>query len=92
MGRILAQCACLTKSAWHVKLHNNMISKNTTDFWKSWKRLNNNNKSDLHTVVNGVLTKPEIAESFKGHFLKVSMPNNQRKVDELDQQFKEEYN
>ena len=77
------------QSFWN-RLHGNLISKNTNDFWKSWNQLHNKKKSDLHTVVNGVNTKPEIAESFNGHFLKVSKPNNQQRVDELNQLFENE--
>ena len=96
--RVRAAYRCAIRSAqsapkqkcWN-ELHGNLISKNTTDFWKSWKHLYNKNKSDLHTVVNGVTTKPEIADSFKGHFVKVSKPNNERRVDELNELFEKEY-
>ena len=78
------------QSCWN-KLHGNLASKNTNEFWKSWKQLHNKNKSNLHSVVNGFSTKPEIAESFKGHFVKVSKPNNQQRVNELNECFKTEY-
>ena len=34
----------------------------------------------------------EIADSFKSHFVKISKPNNQQRVDQLDQQFQSAYN
>ena len=49
------------------------------------------NQSDLHTVVNGVTSKEDIAESFRSHFIKVSRPNNPQKVDELKESFHTEY-
>ena len=67
------------QSSWN-KLHETFVAKNTTEFWKQWKCLHNKNKSGLHSVVNGVTGKAEIAESFKGHFLKVSQPNSQREL------------
>ena len=48
-------------------------------------------KSDLHTVVNGVTDKGEIASSFQNHFVNVSKPNNQERVDELNREFQKEY-
>ena len=48
-------------------------------------------RSDLHTVVNGVSSKTEIADSFKNHFMKVSQPNNQQRVDCLRDSFAEQY-
>ena len=45
----------------------------------------------MHTVVNGISGTDQIAESFKGHFVKVSQPNNQSRVNELDEAFRREY-
>ena len=53
--------------------------------------LYSNKNSDLHSVVNGVTSKEEIADSFKNHFVTVSQPNNQQRVDEMNQQFQAEY-
>ena len=78
------------QSSWN-KLHSNLVQKNTNDFWKSWKTLHNKNKSGLHSVVNGLSSRDQIAESFKNHFLKISLPNNQQRVDELDRTFRLEY-
>ena len=78
------------QASWN-KLHGNFVQKNTTYFWKEWKQLYNSNKSSLHTVVNGVSSKEEIAESFKGHFVKTSKPNNRNKVDDLKEIFRKEY-
>ena len=78
------------QSTWN-KLHSTFVSKDTTEFWKSWKRLYNQNKSGLHSVVNGVTSKADIAESFKGHFVKISQPNNQQRVDQLNDDFQRAY-
>ena len=73
------------------KLHGTLAQKNSTEFWKSWKHLYNSNKSSLHTVVNGVTAKEEIVESFKGHFVKISQPNNSQRVDQLNEIFQKKY-
>ena len=78
------------QSCWN-KLHTSLASKNTTEFWKSWKRIYNSNQSDLHTVVNGLTSKEEISESFKSHFVKVSQPNNRQRVNELKNTFEDKY-
>ena len=78
------------QACWN-KLHGTFASKSTNEFWKSWRQLYNKAKSDLHTVVNGVSTKEEIADSFKSHFVKVSLPNNQQRVDQLENSFKDSY-
>ena len=72
-------------------LHSHFVSKDTNDFWKSWKQLYNQNKSGLHSVVNGVSAKEDIAESFKRHFINVSQPNSQPRVDKLKNDFDKEY-
>ena len=79
-----------TQSGWN-KLHNSFISKNTTDFWRSWKQIYSKNKSDLHSVVNGVTGTQNIADSFKTHFVSVSKPNNQQRVDSLRAEFQKEH-
>ena len=78
------------QSCWN-KLHSTFASKDTTSFCKSWKRMYNQDKSDLHSVVNGVSSKEDIANTFKNHFLKVSQPNSQERVNELNLEFKKEY-
>ena len=78
------------QSCWN-SLHSSLASKSTTDFWKSWKQLYSKSQSDLHTVVNGTSSKSEIADNFKSHFVKVSLPNNQQRVDSLEKTFKEKY-
>ena len=45
----------------------------------------------MHTVVNGVSSKNDISNTFKDHFIKVSQPNNQQRVDELAANFTESY-
>ena len=65
--------------------------KKTRDFWKAWKQLYNKNNPGLHTVVNGVSAKEEIANSFKGHFVKISQPNNRQRVENLNESFRKKY-
>ena len=59
------------------------------------KRMTFHSPGDLssrwNSVVNGVTGKAEIAESFKGHFVKVSQPNNQQRVDQLNKEFQQAY-
>ena len=64
-----------------------MCSKDTTQFWKSWKEIYNKNKSNLHPVVNGVTDKKAIVELFSAHFRKVSKPNNAAQVESLKNEF-----
>ena len=78
------------QSCWN-KLHSTFISKNTPEFWKSWKRIYSKNSSGLHSVVNGVSAKRDIADSFKNHFVNVSKPNNLQRVKQLDVEFKKKY-
>ena len=73
------------------KLHDQLADKDTDGFWKSWKRLHNNNKSHLPSVINGISSKTEIAQTFKTHFEKHSKPNNAYRVDALNHQFQDEY-
>ena len=78
------------QESWN-KLHGNFVQKDSAEFWKNWKQLYNSNKSSLHTVVNGVTDKNAIADSFKSHFVKVSRPNSQQRVDQLNEVFQREY-
>ena len=48
-------------------------------------------RADLHTVVNGTTTHEGIADSFKSHFVKVSHPNDETRVNQLNSQFDKEY-
>ena len=73
------------------RLHGAMASNDTDDFWKSWRSLYNKNKSHLHPVVNGVSSKDAIADSFRQHFEKNAKPNNQDKVNEINNRFSIEY-
>ena len=72
-------------------MHASLSQKDTGSFWKSWRRLYNKNNSDLPSVVNGISTKKGIADTFKECFKKNSTPNNQERVDALDQKFASEY-
>ena len=62
-----------------------MVSKNTSQFWKSWKQLHNKSKSDLHPVEDDKTSKEDIAASFRTHFEKVSKPNNDERVKTINE-------
>ena len=68
-----------------------MSSKDTNQFWNSWKQLYRKDKSHLHPVVNGVTDKKEIVNSFSSHFEKVSKPNNVEKVESVKDEFQSIY-
>ena len=78
------------QASWN-KLHGSLLSKSTTEFWKSWKQLYCKKQSDLHSVVNGVTSRKDIADSFHSHFVKISKPNNQQRVNCLEESFQEQY-
>ena len=78
------------QSCWN-RMHRSFVSKSQTEFWKSWKQLYSKSQPGLHTVVNGVSSKKEIADSFKEHFIKVSKPNNLQRVEHLEASFTEKY-
>ena len=78
------------QTCWN-RLHGALAQKNTTQFWKSWKQIYNKNKSHLHSVVNGVTDTNEIIESFSSHFVKVSQPNNEESVKNLNDRFQSAY-
>ena len=78
------------QSCWN-RMHRSFVSKSQTEFWKSWKQLYSKSQPGLHTVVNGVSSKKEIADSFKEHFIKVSKPNNIQRVEHLEASFTEKY-
>ena len=83
---IKVACAAPNQKCWD-KLHEQLIQKDTDNFWKSWKKLHNSNKSHLHPVVNGTSSKSEIANSFKNQFMSHSRPNDQERVRELNEDF-----
>ena len=62
------------QSSWN-RLHSSFLSKNPTEFRKSWKQMYSKSRSDLHTVINGFSSKSDITNTFKNHFIKVS-PNS----------------
>ena len=78
------------QSCWN-RLHGAMVSKDTTNFWKSWRNLYNKNRPSLHPVVNGVSDKNVICNSFASHFSKVSKPNNVAQVKKLEEDFRQLY-
>ena len=74
------------QAAWD-RIHASLLHKDTNSFWKSWKQLHNKNKSELPSVVDGYSTEETIAGAFKKCFSKNSTPNNQSKVDEMNDRF-----
>ena len=78
------------QACWN-RLHETYTAKSTDQFWKSWKRQYNVNKSDLHPVVNGLSAKNDIADTFKSHFTNVSRPNNIDKVNSINDEFESKY-
>ena len=77
-------------ASWN-RLHTAMASNDTDSFWKSWRTLYAKNKSHLSPVVDGVSSKPAIAEAFRLSFEKNAKPNNPSKVEEVNLKFAEEY-
>ena len=69
------------------RLHSNLASDDTNNFWKSWRRLYSKNNSHLPPVVNGCSSKAGIANSFKESFQKNCTPNNHDSVRKLNDSF-----
>ena len=68
-----------------------MESQNTDAFWKWWKSVYCNNKSQVPPVVEGHSSKEGIAGAFQRSFEKNCKPNNPDRVQELNSRFKEKY-
>ena len=73
------------------RLHSELESNETNEFWRSWRSLYNKKSKQFAAVVNGCSSKEAIAEEFKKSFQANAQPNNQSKVDDLDQKFKLKY-
>ena len=78
------------QAAWD-RLHSSLIDHDTNDFWKTWRQLYNKNKSQLSPVVNGCSSGEAIATSFMHSFHSNSTPNNQHRVDRLNDAFSTAY-
>ena len=78
------------QAAWN-RLHSGMVSQDTDQFWKWWRSVYSKNKSQFPPVVDGHSSKEGISNAFKEAFQKNSKPNNQAKVDELNDKFTEKY-
>ena len=78
------------QSSWD-RLHENLASKDTDQFWKEWRKTYRKDKSHLHPVVNGLSSHEDISESFKSHFTAISQPNNRERVDQLNTEFTTKY-
>ena len=75
------------KQATWDRIHTALSNNETTTFWKQWRQLYNKNNSHLPPVVDGVSAEKDIANVFKVCFQKNSTPNNEQKVQELNQKF-----
>ena len=78
------------QNAWD-KLHSSMESQDSGSFWKWWRSIYSKRSSEFSTVVDGCNSKKEIANVFKGCFLQNAKPNNTTRVDQLNDQFKNDY-
>ena len=85
--REIRQAQRKPKQACWNKIHSSMVTKDTINFWKSWKIMYNKKQSCLHPVVNGVSDKNAIRSTFAEHFSKVSKPNNVDQVRKLEANF-----
>ena len=73
------------------RLHSSMVSNDTDKFWKSWRTLYSKKHTHLSPVVDGKSDKKEIAEAFRQSFEKNAQPNNEQKVNEVNDSFKVAY-
>ena len=73
------------------RLHTALADDSTDSFWKSWRKLYNNNKGHLAPVVDGCSSAPAIADCFKTSFQNNSRPNNSENVNRLDRSFETRY-
>ena len=78
------------QAAWD-RLHSSLAENDTNEFWKSWKKIYNKNKSHLPPVVEGCSSGVAIAECFKDSFSKNSSPNSKENVDRLNCLFSSRY-
>ena len=78
------------QTCWN-RMHDAFTTKDTNQFWKEWKKQYGSNKSHLHPVVDGISSKPDIAENFKTHFTAISKPNNAERVAQIDAEFCHKY-
>ena len=89
--RCIRQAQRSPKQACWNRVHSALVSKDTTNFWKSWKCMYSKTQSNLHPVVDGLTDEKAIAESFASHFSKVSKPNNAAQVERLEAKFRDMY-
>ena len=73
------------------RLHESMVTKDSSVFWNKWRTIYNKNKNGFSPVVGGFSTKAEIATTFKDTFQANSKPNSNTKVEELDAKFRSDY-
>ena len=61
------------QAAWD-RLHSSLAENHTNEFWKSWKKIYNKNKSHLPPVVEGCSSGEAIADCFKECLKKTLLP------------------
>ena len=71
-------------------LHENLIGKNGTSFWSSWKKMNNSQDSTA-TRVNGMTDAKGIAETFATYFESVYADHDTPEHDGLKKNFDQSY-
>ena len=69
------------------RIHTALESCDTNQFWHSWKTLHCKNKGGSSPMVDGSMSEPAIANSFKNAFQRNSRPNNQSRDDDPNAKF-----
>ena len=78
------------QDAWN-KIHTSMENDDKNGFWNSWRSLYNKHNSQFAPVVEGCSSKAAIADAFRQSFQANSKPNNDNKVNELNERFASRY-
>ena len=78
------------QATWN-RLHTAMESQDKDSFWKWWRSIYNKNKSQFAPVVDGHSSKEGIANAFQSAFQKNSQPNDPDKVEQLNNEFNQNY-
>ena len=88
--RLLKQAKCNEDAEKFDKMASQLAEKNSTGFWKGWKQLNGIGHTSPATL-EGCSTNQNVAEKFRSHFQKVSMPNNPDRCREISDEFYREF-
>jgi hypothetical protein len=68
-----------------------MASKDTIQFWQSWRRLNNKNGNNPSPTIDGKSGDKEVAEIFRASFQQNCVPNNVDHVNSVNDKFDTAY-